>query len=255
MFLNTRLAPFNDVRVRRAVNYAVDRNRMVDLRGGPDLWQTSCQVLPPNLDGYRRYCPYTTGPNPDGTYAGPDLVKARRLVALSGTKGQGVTVAGIAGIFQPHGGDYFVSVLRSLGYRARFKNFKDAQTYFGTAGDSRRKIQAGIFGWAEDYPSAGNWFPLLFTCSSFTPGGRGNANFVEFCDPRIDAEIARARSLQTTDPGAASRLWSKIDRDVVDRAPMVFLQNPLQVDFVSRRVGNYQYNPQWGALLDQLWVR
>jgi peptide/nickel transport system substrate-binding protein len=31
--------------------------------------------------------------------------------------------------------------------------------------------------------------------------------------------------------------------------------NGRQIDFVSRRVGNYQYNPQWGALLDQLWVR
>ena len=31
--------------------------------------------------------------------------------------------------------------------------------------------------------------------------------------------------------------------------------NPLQDDFVSSRVGNYQYNPQFGMLLDQLWVR
>ena len=255
VFLNTRLPPFNDVRVRRAVNYAVDRNRMVDLRGGPDLWQPTCQLLPPNLNGYRRYCPYTRDPSPDGRYTGPDLAEARRLVALSGTKGQKVTVSGIEGIFQPHGGDYFVSVLRSLGYRARFENFKDAETYFHTAADSRRKIQAGPFGWAQDYPSAGNWFPLLLTCSSFTPRSRDNQNFAEFCDRRIDAEVARARSLQTTDPGAASRLWSKIDRDVVDQAPWVFLQNPLQVDFVSRRVGNYQYNPQWGVLLDQLWVR
>ena len=255
VFLNTRLPPFNDVRVRRAVSYAVDRNRMVDLRGGPDLWQPTCQLLPPNLNGYRRYCPYTRDPSPDGRYTGPDFAKARRLVALSGTKGQEVIVAGIAGIFQPHGGDYLVSVLKSLGYRARFKNYKDAETYFSTVADSRRKIQVGPIGWAEDYPSPGNWFPVLLSCSSFTPGGHGNQNFAEFCDRHIDAEVARARSLQTTDPGAASRLWSKIDRDVVDQAPWVFLQNPLAVDFVSRRVGNYQYNPQWGALLDQLWVQ
>jgi hypothetical protein len=33
------------------------------------------------------------------------------------------------------------------------------------------------------------------------------------------------------------------------------MQNELQTTLVSRRVGNYQYNPQWGPLLDQLWVR
>ena len=31
--------------------------------------------------------------------------------------------------------------------------------------------------------------------------------------------------------------------------------NPRIVDFVSARVGNYQYHPQWGVLLDQLWVK
>ncbi len=36
---------------------------------------------------------------------------------------------------------------------------------------------------------------------------------------------------------------------------VVDAQNPLNVDFVSRRVGNYQHNPQWGVLLDQLWVK
>jgi YVTN family beta-propeller protein len=145
--LNTRVPPFDDVRVRKAINYAVDRNRMVDLRGGPDHEQPTCQMPPPNIDGYRRYCPYTIAPNPDGRYTGPDLAEARRLVAASGTKGQEVTVAGIKGIFQPHGGDYFVSVLRSLGYKAHFRNFKDYDTYAAAVGDragrSRRASTAG----------------------------------------------------------------------------------------------------------------
>ena len=255
VFLNTRVPPFNDVRVRQAVNYAVDRNRMDNLRGGPDLMQPSCQMLPPNIDGYRRYCPYTIQISPDGTYTGPDLAKARRLVAASGTRGAEVTVAGIAGIFQPHGGDYFVSVLRSLGYRAHFRNFKDFDTYFAAVGDSRRKIQSGITNWVADYPTAGNFLPNQLTCSSFLPNSNANQNQAEFCNRSIDAEIARARSLQATDPGAASRLWTKVDHDIVREAPWVFLQNPAQIDFVSRRVGNYQYNPQWRMLLGQLWVK
>ena len=36
---------------------------------------------------------------------------------------------------------------------------------------------------------------------------------------------------------------------------MVSLLTPSTIDFVSHRVGNYEYNPVWGALLDQMWVR
>jgi hypothetical protein len=38
-------------------------------------------------------------------------------------------------------------------------------------------------------------------------------------------------------------------------SPWVFLMNIISLEFVSARVGNYQYSPQWGILLDQLWVR
>ena len=254
IFLNTRQPPFNNLKVRQAVNYAVDRNQMITIRGGPDTEQPTCQMLPPNMNGYQRYCPYTVQPSSDGRYIGPDLAKARRLVAESGTRGQGVTVAGTP-IFQPHGGAYFVSVLGTLGYTAHFKTFKDRNAYFAAVKDSRQKIQAGISGWAHDYPTAGGFLPPLLTCSSFIPNSRRNENLAEFCNHQIDAEIARARSLEVTDPGAASRLWRTVDHEIVQQAPVVFLQNNLQVTLASRRVGNYQYNPQWGVLLDQLWVR
>jgi peptide/nickel transport system substrate-binding protein len=254
IFLNTRQPPFNNLKVRQAVNYAVDRNQMITIRGGPDTEQPTCQMLPPNMNGYQRYCPYTVRPAINGRYTGPDLAKARRLVAESGTSGQRVTVAG-APTFQPHGGNYFVSVLRSLGYKAHFKKFKDISTYYAAVKDSRQKIQAGISGWAHDYPTAGGFLPPLLTCSSFIPNSRRNENLAEFCNHRIDAQIARARTLEVTDPGAASRLWRTVDHEIVQQAPFVFLQNNLQVTLVSRRAGNYQYNPQWGVLLDQLWTR
>ena len=60
--LNTRVAPFNDVRVHRAVNYAVNRAAIVKLYGGPKTATPTCQILPPGFPGYVPYCPYTKNP-------------------------------------------------------------------------------------------------------------------------------------------------------------------------------------------------
>jgi YVTN family beta-propeller protein len=253
-FLNTRVPPFNDVRVRRAVNLAVDRNQQVELNGGPGFAQPTCQVLPPNTDGYRRYCPYTIDPRPDGEYTGPDLAKARKLVAESGTRGQSVVVRiGAAAQYVRHAA-LLVSTLRSLGYNARLKVIPFTR-YFSVINDSRSKAQTAGNIWYADYLSASNFFDFLLTCASFRPHSADNQNLAEFCNRRIDAEIARANSLQTSDPQSASQLWSKIDRDITDQAPWVAMNNVKVTDLVSRRIGNYQYNPQWGALLDQIWVK
>jgi hypothetical protein len=56
-------------------------------------------------------------------------------------------------------------------------------------------------------------------------------------------------------PGLASQDWTAIDHQIVDEAVDVPVANPTDPVFLARRVGDYQYNPQWGALLDQLWVR
>jgi peptide/nickel transport system substrate-binding protein len=255
MFLNTRVPPFDDVRVRRALNYAVDRSSVVRALGGPDLAQPACQFLPPGFPGYRPYCPYTVGPQPSGTWSGPDLRKARRLVEESGTLGASVTVWIPSDPRQggrAREGTFAVPLLKQLGYRARAKHL--GGDYYAKAGDSRLKVQAGVQSWGADYPAQWNFFFLL-SCRSFVPGTGSNPNFAEFCDRRIDRQMTRARSLAATDPALASSLWSTVDHELVDQAPIVPLVNPKQIDFLSRRVGNYQYSPQWGVLLDQLWVR
>ena len=146
-------------------------------------------------------------------------------------------------------GSFAAALLRSLGYRARIKPVTNDAYYNPTRGplNPRLRVQAGIFSWFADYPAASNYITTFFACDA-------PSNWSQFCNHRIEAEIRRALTLQTTDLYLANQLWARIDRAIVNQAPVVPLATLEQVDIVSSRVGNYQYQPQWGVMLDQLWV-
>jgi peptide/nickel transport system substrate-binding protein len=102
--------------------------------------------------------------------------------------------------------------------------------------------------WFADYPSAAAFIQASFSCG-------GSTNDAGFCDSRIDREMRQAKALETSDPRAADARWSHIDHELVDAAPWIPFMNGKEVDFVSKRVGNFQYHPEWTILFDQLWVR
>jgi YVTN family beta-propeller protein len=249
-FLNTRVPPFDDVRVRRAVNDAFDRDAFARQLGS--AFASTCRILPPNFPGYIPTCPYASG-------GVTGLDHARKLVRSAGVAGARVTVW----VPSPHidEGRYMASVLDSLGLRARVKAIpidkeKGIRPYFAKVGDSRTKAQIGFGGWAADYPSAGGFLTPILGCAGFIPAsGPQNSNLAEFCDHSIDAMMVRATALQTQDAPAATLLWQQIESKFLAHAPLVPTVNQRNVDFVSKRVGNYQYNPQWGVLLEQLWVQ
>jgi peptide/nickel transport system substrate-binding protein len=246
LFLNTKMPPFDDVRVRRGLNYAADRLAAVRVSARIAGGEPTCQILPPEFPGFRRYCPYTVDPSAGGRWKAPDLDRARRLVAASGTAGAVVTVW----VPDNHRGEwpFAEKLLRSLGYRPRLKRISDIAYLQLRPSDRRRRAQAGLMSWFADFPAASNFIDTFFSC-------RASANWSEFCDRGIDSRIRRAIALQSTDPYLANQLWAELDAAIVDQAPFVPLVTLKQVDIVSRRVGNYQFHTQWGVLLDQLWVR
>jgi YVTN family beta-propeller protein len=253
-FLNTRAEPFDDVRVRRALNYAIDRNRIVQIYGGSDFAQPTCQILPPDMLGYRRYCPYTRDSRSDGRWLAPDLQRARRLVAASGTTGMKVNVWDTpAPQIALDEGRYLTALLRQLGYRASL-HLLEINRFFAYTNDSINNTQVVSGGWSADYPSPSDYIGRL-TCASYTPHSTSNIDNSEFCDPGIDTQIARAESVQATNPASSEILWARLDRELTDRAIWLPAVNGKETDATSKRVGNYQYHPFWGALIDQLWVR
>jgi peptide/nickel transport system substrate-binding protein len=234
-FLNTNLPPFDDVGVRRAVNDAFDRHAYAALQGPG--YAPTCQVLPPDYPSYRRTCPYKSG--------GPAAVaSARRVVRSAGRNGASVTVwMPSPGVVQ---GRFLVRLLDSIGLRARVKTVPIAD-YFSRVGDPRTRAQTGYGGWIADYPSDTGFLPPILSCNSHN-------NVARFCDQAVDRLFVKAEAAQATDPAAAPALWQQAERAVLLQAPVVPVDNGQSVAFVAKRVGNFQYHPEWDVLLDQLWL-
>jgi ABC-type transport system substrate-binding protein/class 3 adenylate cyclase len=237
LFLNVQVPPLDDRGVRRALNYALDREAMVrDVFGARG--EVTCQILPPTLPGYRPYCPYTI--HPDGGWSGADLAKATKLVDRSGTAGSQVTVWSPPPGEGPFGSipvaDHIVDLLRTLGYHPR------------TVSELSSDVQIGYIPWAADYLAESGFIPSLVACD-------GSFNLSQFCDPEIDARMRKAARLATVDPQQSHELWSQIEHDLVDQAPWIPLINIRFVTVVSEDVSNYLFSATGGPLIDQMWVR
>lgn len=245
--LNTHRPPFDHLGVRRALNLAIDRASIVRMYGGRDIATPLCQTLVKGMPGYRRYCPYTLHPDATGRWSAPDLATARRLVDASGTKGELVDVWGATdelGV-PSRVPAYFAGVLRSLGFRTRLHHMPLGQISEGL----RRTFQISVDGdWQADYPAASADIPQFFAC-----GGGYTNGYV--CDRTLDREMHRATALALSTPRLAAAEWRAVDRRITDQALWVPTVNVHEPEVTSARVRNYQYNPVWGFIADQVWLR
>jgi peptide/nickel transport system substrate-binding protein len=249
IWLNTRSAPFNNVLARRAVNFAVDRGRLSAVAGQTPLaGQPTCQLLPPNFPGYVRYCPYTVNPDKSGIWTAPDRAKARDLVARSHTEGASITL--VQSNQWPRAiGEELVRELDSIGYHTRIR-YEDPQNFY-TDSTTDRTLQGGLIGWQSDYVAASNFLNILLDCDQQPPTGN---NLGRYCDASLDRLISTALDVQTIHSPHATASWTTVDHASTDAAVLVPIANAVDYSFTARRVGNFQFHPQWGVLVDQLWV-
>jgi len=242
--MNSSMAPFDNADARRAVSFAIDRARMVDLLPGPQGAAVTCQLLPPGYPGYEPYCPYTENPG-SGRWEHADLSAAKALVDSSGTRGAHIVV-GPAMFFQQGQLEYLASVLRDLGYEVSMApEIDEIPQVF--AEWQKGQTQITFNGWAPDYLGSST-FMGLYTC------GGDQSGVMQYCDADFDAAYAHALELQATDRSAAVTEWAALDRRAVDLAVFAPLYNE-GGDFISARIGNYSFSPSGYPLLDQMWVQ
>jgi peptide/nickel transport system substrate-binding protein len=253
MALNTRRAPFNNLQARQAINYAADRSAYVKIYGGPSLAVPACQVLPPNFPSYTPFCPYTTGSQT--VWSGPDLAKAKALVKASGTAGDRVVVNGTTDQVGKAITEQMVADLNSIGYKASAQLLNAGVQYsFIQNSANSSKWNVGYSQWFQDYPAPSDFLNVLLGCDTIHPNSDASPNIAAFCSKSIQSQMDQAEAAEATNQAQATSLWTTVDHEVTTQAAWVDLFNPKQIDFLSKNVHGYEWNPQWYILIDQLWL-
>jgi YVTN family beta-propeller protein len=240
-WLNVRGPPFDDVRVRRALNLAIDRAHIVTLTKGPEAATPTCQVLPPDFPGYRPHCPFTAAQSATGAWSAPDLARARRLVAAAGAIP--VTIAIWSWPDLRPVAEYLARVLGDLGFRTRVRISGDYFTKAASAPDD--VAQMGVTGWLADFPDPSGFMRPILSCHAV-----GTTNLSRFCDRGLDRAITRAQAA-APDHNTA---WLRIERRIADASPIVPLVSQRRSYITSPRVGNARIHLLTGLLFDEVWV-
>lgn len=219
--LNTQRGPLKDVRVRRALNMAVNVDQIINvLTGGRGIRATGS--VPPTLGGYEERDAYPFDPQ-----------RARRELSAAGFP-EGFSME----IWQrdsPDGNRIVEAIqgyLHEVGVEVRivkreWSAFKEAV--------GQGKVDAFFLDWYADYPDAENFLYPLF--HSANVGGGGNRAFLKNAD--VDALIERSHAL--TDPEEAWAVYAETDRMVYNLAPWIYLYFPRSFVLVSPRVRGYVY--------------
>jgi len=230
-FMNTTQAPFDDVKVRQAVNYAVDTTALEKIYAG--ALAAAHQILPEGMPGHE---PFDLYPH--------DMAKARAMLEEANPSDRDITVWTDDESPNDEAGAYFNDVLNKMGFNATLKTI-GADNYFGVIGNaSTPDVDAGWTNWFQDYPHPNNFFQPLLAGESIAPSF--NTNVAEIDEPELNAKIDALREEQLG-PEQESE-YASLDREYMELAPWVPYGTNTVSTFVSSGVDLDEviFNPTMG---------
>jgi peptide/nickel transport system substrate-binding protein/oligopeptide transport system substrate-binding protein len=223
--LNTKVAPFDNVKVRQAVNMAINKDRITRILNGRATPAT--QPLPPLMPGY------------DKAFTGYayDVDKAKALLAEAGlADGFETTLYSTNTDPQPRIAQAIQQDLAAVGIKAEIRALAQANVISagGTEGEAPM-IWSGGMAWIADFPDPSNFYGPILGCAGAVPGGW---NWSWYCNADLDARAVAADSM--SDPAKAAvrtATWGKIFTDIMADAPWVPVINERRVVAKSLRMG------------------
>lgn len=240
VMLNTRSAPFNDVRVRQAVNYAINKPSLVDniLQGSADVatgpipsafsWAYNNEVKP---------YPY-------------DPQKARQLLKEAGAEGATLTfyvTEGGSGMLDPLPMAVAIQAdLKAVGLQVKIETY-EWNTYLAKVNAGLTpQVQMAEMAWMTNDPDT---LPFLTLRSDALPD-QGGFNSGYYHNPEVDRLLQQARL--TTDNASRATLYRQVQQIVHQDAPWIFVANWKQNAVTSTRIDHFTLQPNFNLLLNRV---
>lgn len=220
-WMNTREAPFNKLKVRQAVNYAIDRSALQRIVWG-GLGQGTQNILPPTYPSYSKLKLYPH-----------NVAKARQLIQQAGAKGAKVTVWTRQVSDAVDAAQYYTSVLNSIGLDASLNSLPRA-TYYTTIGNVATHAQTGWARWLEDYPHPLDWFDVLLNGNRIT--NTDNNNYAWYSNKKTNSEIEGLKKQQVL-TAAVNKRWAAVEKQIMQQAPWAPWSNRVFPEFFSKKIG------------------
>ena len=223
--LNVKMPPFDNVDVRKAVNMAINKERITQVINGRAVPAT--QPLPPSMPGY------TEGY--EGYAYDPDAAKA--LLADAGFADGFETELFVMNTDpNPRIAQAIQQDLSKIGIKASIQSLAQASVIAaGGEPDQAPMIWSGGMAWIADFPDASNFYGPILGCDGAVQGGW---NWSWYCNADIDAMAVKADSM--TDPAKVDErleMWSDVYMKVMEDAPWVPVFNEQRYTMKSERMG------------------
>jgi len=242
-YLNTKVAPMNNLHCREAVEYAVNKVNVQTAWGGPVAGGAIASTLmTPVIAGYKSFDLYNALSKPTG-----DITSAKQQLALCGQP-NGFSTNLSYRSDRPKETAAATAIQASLaqaGIKVTLKGYPSGSYYTNFAGAPAyvhsHDIGIAMGGWSADWPNGFGFLDELVAGNTIAP--TGNTNISELNDPVINNLFTKSNALT----GAArTAIWSQIDMQTMKDAavlPMVYART---LDYRSPSLTNAYIWDQFG---------
>ncbi|GAA3385919.1 ABC transporter substrate-binding protein [Cryptosporangium minutisporangium] len=239
--INFNTQRVKDLKVRQALNYAIDRQGMLKVWGSY-AGDPGTTLLSPTTSGYQKYNAYDGGTNGNIEKA-KELLGGKKLnltYAYRNTERNQAIAAFLRSSFQQVGVNLNIQPV-------------DEDQYYTVIGKKDNQFDMYMSGWGSDWPGGGTVIPPLWDGDRIVPEGNNNYSYLD--DPKVNAEIDRILGL--SDLTEADKAWAELDKDIMTRlAPAIPVIYDKQTTLYGSKIGGiYLSAPYGNSGLNNLYVK